>query len=92
MVEDATDIILNLKQVPKLHAAGRTLRIGGAGEVPADIEHDGDGSFDTGLIAKSVPAGFECGNARNATRYISQNSIMMRIFAGYIQLIRFYTR
>lgn len=47
VVEDATDVILNLKQVPfKLHSAGpKTLTISkkGAGEVTsADIEHDGD--------------------------------------------------
>jgi DNA-directed RNA polymerase subunit alpha len=47
VVEDATDVILNLKQVPfKLHSAGpKTLTISkkGAGEVTsADIEHDGE--------------------------------------------------
>lgn len=47
VVEDATDVILNLKQIPfKLHGAGpKTLTISksGAGEVTsADIEHDGD--------------------------------------------------
>jgi DNA-directed RNA polymerase subunit alpha len=47
VVEDATDVILNLKQIPfKLHGAGaKTLTISKseAGEVTsADIEHDGD--------------------------------------------------
>ncbi|HLL99745.1 MAG TPA: DNA-directed RNA polymerase subunit alpha [Pyrinomonadaceae bacterium] len=47
VVEDATDVILNLKQIPfKLHGAGaKTLTISksAAGEVTsADIEHDGD--------------------------------------------------
>src|SRR4051812_31743360 len=47
VVEDATDVILNLKQIPfKLHSAeAKTLTISkkGAGEVTsADIEHDGD--------------------------------------------------
>ncbi|MBA2735891.1 MAG: DNA-directed RNA polymerase subunit alpha, partial [Pyrinomonadaceae bacterium] len=47
VVEDATDVILNLKQVPfKLHSAGpKTLIINksGAGEVTsADIEADGE--------------------------------------------------
>ena len=46
-VEDATDVILNLKQVPfKLHggeAKTLTIRRDGAGEVTsADIEHDAD--------------------------------------------------
>lgn len=47
VVEDATDVILNLKQVPfKLHSGGpKTLTISkdGPGEITsADIEHDGD--------------------------------------------------
>jgi DNA-directed RNA polymerase subunit alpha len=47
VVEDATDVILNLKQIPfTLHSEGpKTLTINksGAGEVTsADIEHDGD--------------------------------------------------
>ena len=47
VVEDATDVILNLKQIPfKLHgseAKTLTIRRDGAGEVTsADIEHDGE--------------------------------------------------
>src|SRR5213083_386629 len=47
VVEDATDVILNLKQVPfKLHGAGpKTLSLSKKGTGPvtsADIEHDGE--------------------------------------------------
>jgi len=54
VVEDATDVILNLKQVPfKLHSSEpKTLRISKeeAGEVTAaDIEGDADVEPDTGL-------------------------------------------
>src|SRR6059058_5243235 len=47
VVEDATDVILNLKQVPfKLHGAGpKTLSLSKKGVGPvtsADIEHDGE--------------------------------------------------
>src|SRR6516225_6979049 len=63
VVEDATDVILNLKQVPfKLHGSGpKTLTISktGAGEVTsADIEADGDVEIlDTDIHIATVSAG-----------------------------------
>ncbi len=63
VVEDATDVILNLKQVPfTLHGAGpKTLTISkkGAGEVTsADIQHDGDVEvLDTDVHIATVSAG-----------------------------------
>jgi DNA-directed RNA polymerase subunit alpha len=63
VVEDATDVILNLKQVPfKLHSAGpKTLTISkkGAGEVTsADIEHDGEVEvLDSDVHIATVSAG-----------------------------------
>jgi DNA-directed RNA polymerase subunit alpha len=65
VVEDATDVILNLKQIPfKLHAAGsKTLTINksGAGEVTsADIEVDGDVEIlDQNVHIATVGAGGE---------------------------------
>ena len=63
VVEDATDVILNLKQVPfKLHSAGsKTLTINksSAGEVTsADIEADGDVEIlDTSIHIATIGAG-----------------------------------
>lgn len=63
VVEDATDIILNLKQVPfKLNGTGpKTLTISkdGAGEVTsADIEADGDVEIlDTGVYIANISEG-----------------------------------
>src|SRR3982750_520598 len=60
VVEDATDVILNLKQVPiKLHSAGsKTLTISkkGPGEVTsADIEGDADVEvLDTGIHIATI--------------------------------------
>jgi DNA-directed RNA polymerase subunit alpha len=65
VVEDATDVILNLKQIPfKLHGAGpKTLTISksGAGEVTsADIEADGDVEIlDDSVHIATVSAGGE---------------------------------
>jgi DNA-directed RNA polymerase subunit alpha len=65
VVEDATDVILNLKQIPfKLHGAGsKTLTISktGAGEVTsADIEADGDVEIlDQNVHIATVGAGGE---------------------------------
>jgi len=65
VVEDATDVILNLKQIPfKLHGAGaKTLTIGKseAGEVTsADIEADGDVEIlDQNVHIATVGAGGE---------------------------------
>jgi DNA-directed RNA polymerase subunit alpha len=63
VVEDATDVILNLKQIPfKLHSTtAKTLTISksGAGEVTsADIEADGDVEIlDTGVHIATIGAG-----------------------------------
>jgi DNA-directed RNA polymerase subunit alpha len=63
VVEDATDVILNLKQIPfKLHSAtAKTLTISknGAGEVTsADIDADGDVEIlDTGVHIATIGAG-----------------------------------
>ena len=63
VVEDATDVILNLKQVPfKLHGQGpKTLTISkkGAGEVTsADIQGDGDVEIlDTGIHLATISQG-----------------------------------
>ena len=65
VVEDATDVILNLKQVPfKLHGGtAKTLTISksGAGEVPsADIVADGDVEvLDTNVHLATISAGGE---------------------------------
>ena len=65
VVEDATDVILNLKQVPfRLHSAGaKTLTISksGAGEVTsADIQADGDVDIlDTNIHIATISAGGE---------------------------------
>jgi len=63
VVEDATDVILNLKQIPfKLHgseAKTLTIRRDGAGEVTsADIEHDGEVEvLDPGVYIATVSEG-----------------------------------
>lgn len=63
VVEDATDVILNLKQIPfKLHGGGTktlTLTKKGAGEVTsADIETDGDVEvLDTSIHIATIGAG-----------------------------------
>ncbi|HEY8562626.1 MAG TPA: DNA-directed RNA polymerase subunit alpha [Pyrinomonadaceae bacterium] len=63
VVEDATDVILNLKQIPfKLHGGNSktlTLSKSGAGEVTsADIEADGDVEIlDTGVHIATIGAG-----------------------------------
>src|ERR671916_520071 len=63
VVEDATDVILNLKQIPfKLHgteAKTLTIRRDGAGEVTsADIEHDADVEvLDPGVYIATVSEG-----------------------------------
>jgi len=77
VVEDATDVILNLKQVPfKLHGSGPkmlTISRKGAGEVTsADIEADGDVEvLDTGIHLATISSNGSIPAAPSAGRCAS---------------------